>query len=110
MSDLSCCSCHIAILGIIGISFAFHRLRNRRVENVFSILFILHGLLVLLFLIVTLGATLLTFAINTEQPDAIVIDFLVQMGLFLGLLLAFGIIIALVIIAREKMLERKGDN
>ncbi|MCK5292735.1 MAG: hypothetical protein KAR39_12065 [Thermoplasmata archaeon] len=100
----------LLVLGIVAITFSFHRLRDRRVESVFTILFILHGFLVLLFLIVTLGATLLTFAISTEQPDAIVIDFLAQMGLWLGGLFAFGVIIALVIIAREKMLERKGDN
>jgi hypothetical protein len=100
----------LLVLGIIAITFAYHRLRDRRVKNAFAVLFVQIGVLVLIILIVALGATLLTFAINTEQPDALVIDFLVQMGWFLGLLFAFGVIIAFVVIAREKMLERKGDN
>jgi hypothetical protein len=100
----------LLVLGIIAITFAFHRLRNKRVKNVFTVLLVQIGFLVLIILIVALGATLLTFAINAEQPDALVIDFLVQMGWFIGLLFAVGIIIALVLIAREKMLERKGDN
>lgn len=76
-------------------------------RGAFTLLLVPLGLLLLLFLIVGLGFTLLTFAVGAERPDDAVIEYFVQMGLWLGALFVFGVILILAIKVGEKILERR---